>query len=629
MNGFLDWTTFCLRFGADHLLSGLILSAAVFLGSVLVFLLLFREQRWSASTRYQASLLIFLALTATPFLTVLRLAPPADVPRPVAHFAQGIDLVPPAPDIVVGADLNYPSPKHDLPEPTFWFQSIDWMLVLAIAWAIFTAVCLFRVTLAIHRLFVLHRSSVPLKDAPIFRSRRKITIAQSPLISSPVAVGIWSPKVLLPPEFDFRFSAQDQANVLRHEIAHLDRFDDWWNLVQQLCLALFPINPFLWLLRWRLRLLEEIACDDWALAGSAQPRNYANLLTRLAANQTVEATLASGVSRRGNQLYQRVARILDKTCDRSLKVSVWKMVLVGCTTIGSALGGLFLLPVVPASAELPAVQIRDVKPELTPEVITLLKNSALNDADAGVREEAVSALSRSDGAEVTTALLSLLNESKDEQVRLLILHGLTRERVGEASVKEKLNDLASNEQSLSIRIAALSALARNIDDGVVDKFISIYRSATAAPVKQICLLGLGEASSKSAKDFLMSVAKDDADPAMRRVAVRALSDGGMRRVVGRNNISIWANHMFLRREVMPQEQELNGPDYFPFVPHDEMSLQPGPELTLNALPEELQQFGINRIELPKIIARKLLPGTLPPESPTTQPSAKPSETHEE
>jgi BlaR1 peptidase M56/HEAT repeats len=445
-----------------------------------------------------------------------------------------------------------------------------------------------------------------------------------------VAVGIWSPKVLLPPDFNFLFSAQDQENVLRHEIAHLDRFDDWWNLVQQLCIALFPINPFLWLLRWRLRLLEEIACDDWALAGSPQPRNYANLLTRLAANKTVEVALASGASRRGNQLYQRVARILDKTCDRSLKVSIQKMILVGCATIGFALGGLFLLPVVPASGEIPNLpEIREVRPALSSEVINLLKNSALNDSDAGVRAEAVTALNRSDSQEVTAALLSLLNESKDERVRLLILHGLTRERVGEASVKEKLNDLATNEQSPPVRIAALSALARNIDDRVVDKFISIYQSATAAPVKQICLLGLADASSKSAKDFLMSVAKNDSEPAMRRVAVRALSGDGVRRILVRSN-AMSGNEIFLRRrDLVPTEKGPNGLDYFPFVPHDEMRVEPGPELTLQALPEELQEYGMNRIELPKIIARKLLPGSLPPESPATQPSAKPSETHEE
>jgi hypothetical protein len=68
--------------------------------------------------------------------------------------------------------------------------------------------------------------------------------------------------------------------------------------------------------RRRLRLQEEIACDDWTLLGANDPKNYANLLTRLAANHRREPLLASGVSRSGKQLYHRVSRILDRNCNR-------------------------------------------------------------------------------------------------------------------------------------------------------------------------------------------------------------------------------------------------------------------------------------------------------------------------
>jgi hypothetical protein len=151
-----------------------------------------------------------------------------------------------------------------------------------------------------------------------------MTIAESSLISSPMAVGLWSPKVLLPASFESNFSAEDRENILRHEIAHLDRFDDWLNLAQQLCIAFVPVNPFLWILRKRLRLQKEIACDDWALAGANHPKNYANLLARLAAAHQRGPLLASGVSRSGRQLYQRVSRILDKNSNRGSQSIVAK-----------------------------------------------------------------------------------------------------------------------------------------------------------------------------------------------------------------------------------------------------------------------------------------------------------------
>ncbi len=52
MSANLDAIASYLRPVAEHLVNGLILSAVIFLGSLLAFRLLFREQRWSASTRH-------------------------------------------------------------------------------------------------------------------------------------------------------------------------------------------------------------------------------------------------------------------------------------------------------------------------------------------------------------------------------------------------------------------------------------------------------------------------------------------------------------------------------------------------------------------------------------------------
>src|SRR6267378_5138722 len=264
---------------AEHLINGLILSAIIFLGSLLVFRFLFREQRWSAATRHRASLLLFFVLAGTPILTAFKPAAPRDVPRaeqfsPRESWIEGIS-----------SNLNIPTDNsrstHRWREPSFWLRWIDWPVAIAILWATLVVSCLSRVALALNRLRLLHRSARALTASPKLASRRKITIAESSQISSPMAVGLWSPKVLLPASFVF--SAEDRENVLRHEIAHLDRFDDWLNLAQQLCIAFIPVNPFLWILRQRLRLQEEIACDDRALAGAEHPKNYANLLARLAA----------------------------------------------------------------------------------------------------------------------------------------------------------------------------------------------------------------------------------------------------------------------------------------------------------------------------------------------------------
>jgi beta-lactamase regulating signal transducer with metallopeptidase domain len=614
---------------AEHLLNGLILSAAIFLGSLLVFRLLFREQRWSASTRHRASLLLFFVIAGSPLLTALKPAAPGDAPRAEQFLPESwIERIP------LSSDANIPTDNsrstHRWREPSFWLRWIDWPAAIAISWATLVVTCLSRVAFAINRVRILHRSARAV--SPKLASHRKITIAESSLISSPMAVGLWSAKVLLPPSFQSNFSAEERENILRHEIAHLDRFDDWLNLAQQLCIAFVPVNPFLWILRKRLRLQEEIACDDWALAGTDHPKNYANLLARLAAAHQRGPLLASGVSRSGRQLYQRVSRILDKNTNRNLKASRPSTVLAALSVVGVTVGALVWLPAVIWIAPAQAIEVRntpisqDDKPAvLSSEVIMLLKNSALNDADAGVRREAVNALANAPGDEATSALLAVLNESKDEQVRLLILRRINRERAGEAKVKEKLSDLASQEQSVPIRIAALGALARNIDDGVVEKFISIYRSSSEPPIKEACLRGLSGSQSKAATEFLMSIAKDDPNPTMRRVALRAVSGPMGKRVIVRTGHGM-INGMDLNDlEYGPLGQFSDG--FEEMEPNADL-LEPGNTIyfqkKLEPLRQRLEQLKqrIQVIPLPKILDdQSEPPSDVPvPESPSQKPS---------
>jgi hypothetical protein len=87
MNANLDQIISCLRIIAEHLVNGLILSSAIFVGSVVAFRWLFRAQRWSASTLYQASLIVFLVLAVTPVATLLRSTPPQNGPRTEAALA--------------------------------------------------------------------------------------------------------------------------------------------------------------------------------------------------------------------------------------------------------------------------------------------------------------------------------------------------------------------------------------------------------------------------------------------------------------------------------------------------------------------------------------------------------------
>jgi hypothetical protein len=166
------------------------------------------------------------------------------------------------------------------------------------------------------------------------------------------------------------------------------------------------------------------------------------------------------------------------------------------------------------------------RPSLDPEIVSLLTSSALNDPDPSVRQEATLDLNEHEGNDVTGALLALFNQSKDEQIRLTILHGMTPRRAADPRVKGKLTDLALHDTSIPIRTAAIELLSRNPDEATINQLIAICRAADSLTIKSVCLRGLSGTDSKTAKEFLISTAKTDPDPQLRRVALRAITGNG-------------------------------------------------------------------------------------------------------
>jgi hypothetical protein len=148
--------------------------------------------------------------------------------------------------------------------------------------------------------------------------------------------------------------------------------------------------------------------------------------------------------------------------------------------------------------------------------------------------------------------LALFNQSKDEQIRLTILREMTPRRAADPRVKEKLNDLALHETSIPIRTAAIELLSRNLDEAAINQLITIYRTADSLVIKTTCLRGLGVTDSKTAKEFLISIAKADPDPQLRRVALRAIA-GDMGEVQG---FVMNGRHMAVPPDGLQQQTEI-------------------------------------------------------------------------
>src|SRR5260370_42364254 len=66
-----------------------------------------------------------------------------------------------------------------------------------------------------------------------------------------------------------------------HEAAHLARGDDVALVLQRLLQAVFALHPVVHWIARRIDLEREIACDDFVVEATGQPRPYAACLTRV------------------------------------------------------------------------------------------------------------------------------------------------------------------------------------------------------------------------------------------------------------------------------------------------------------------------------------------------------------
>jgi hypothetical protein len=146
-------------------------------------------------------------------------------------------------------------------------------------------------------------------------------------VSVPSAIGLFHAAIVFPDWLLPQLSAGEIEMIVRHELAHLQRWDDWTNLVQKIVRALLFFHPAVWWIENRLTLEREMACDDMVLAQTGRPRAYASSLISFAEKlQSARGlALAQALVSRMHEMSVRLAQILD--AKRTSRIGLWKPVL--------------------------------------------------------------------------------------------------------------------------------------------------------------------------------------------------------------------------------------------------------------------------------------------------------------
>jgi beta-lactamase regulating signal transducer with metallopeptidase domain len=221
-----------------------------------------------------------------------------------------------------------------------------WATYFVLAWASVAMVGLARVGLGLWQLRKVRAGSEVVDPASLdpvlqntlreFHSSRQVKIAVSEKVMVPAAIGFFRPMIVLPKWALRELSTAELNSILIHELAHLQRRDDWTNLAQKVLRAMLFFHPAVWWVERQLSLEREMACDDVVLARTADPRAYAECLVTVAERSFMRRglALAQAAVSKMRQTTLRVSQILDG--NRSGAKRSWKPAL-GLVTVASGI----------------------------------------------------------------------------------------------------------------------------------------------------------------------------------------------------------------------------------------------------------------------------------------------------
>jgi bla regulator protein blaR1 len=214
----------------------------------------------------------------------------------------------------------------------------DGVAACAVAiWAMTAAVGLLRIARSCRALGRLKRASSPFDRSREARlplwvaardgGHRAAELRTSNGRTGACALGLGRPAILVSRAVADALSDESLDEIVMHEQAHLDRYDDWSQLLLAVVGSLAGLHPAVRFLARRLDLDREAACDDRVVSRTGATRRYASSLLAVAAASNPEAgrvEFAAGVptaTTTASALRVRVGRLLDPKRDRGARLA--------------------------------------------------------------------------------------------------------------------------------------------------------------------------------------------------------------------------------------------------------------------------------------------------------------------
>lgn len=212
------------------------------------------------------------------------------------YYEDGIDGISSAALPSTDAAETQSNPTQDQTQPSI-LLSYAWVVM---HFAALVVVILVSIWLVIRSVFSQIRFALKLRSCRVLDDQKLIdlllrecdslavgrrpVVREVPSLDAPAVFGLFRHTICFPPCLTEKLSEQELRWVIRHELAHIRRYDIHVAIIASIAGAFHWFNPVVWLIVKRLRTTMEAAADRLAMQNVSQSETvgYGDLLLRFA-----------------------------------------------------------------------------------------------------------------------------------------------------------------------------------------------------------------------------------------------------------------------------------------------------------------------------------------------------------
>lgn len=235
----------------------------------------------------------------------------------------------------------------------------------------------------------------------------RVKFLVSDRISTPLTVGVLSPKIIFPKIFKISDNTKIKY-VLTHELIHIKRLDNLWKIMILIAVCVHWFNPFVWIMYRLFNRDIELSCDEKVitLLGETAKKEYIMTLVDLAEKQYQWSSISNGFGK--NAIQERVVAIMKFKKATFISIGCTMFLLAGAVTVFAQNDFKATGNDISATSEIPGMEDKEEADEV-------FSHFNKNASDKQTKDQPMGIISRLTKEELPNKVRVAINSCDDEK----------------------------------------------------------------------------------------------------------------------------------------------------------------------------------------------------------------------